>query len=326
MAPGLVSPNPSIRRLDVRRDLLAAADLIEHAFSPWLDEDGWDYLRQVRRAAVSGLAQPTGMGYRERITTPLFGYIWEENGQVVGNLSLIPVVNQGSFIYMIANVAVDPAFQGRGIGTALTRAGLEHIRRLGLPAAWLQVREDNFPARELYRKTGFAERALRSTWVRKRGSPLLTSSPIIIQPRPPAEWQEARTWLERTYPREVTWNLPFQISRIAPTWWNRLSSWFSGSEIRHFSARSPQDGSLLAVLALEPARDGAQNAWLGVSPDHPLADEAIRALLNQPVLTASAVRVNYPAGEAVSAFEKANFKLQHTLRWMEHRFPAQLPD
>ncbi len=40
-----------LRPLDVQRDLLAVADLIELCFASTMDADGEQYLRQMRRAA-----------------------------------------------------------------------------------------------------------------------------------------------------------------------------------------------------------------------------------------------------------------------------------
>ncbi len=53
-------------------------------------------------------------------------------------------------------VGVDPAAQGRGLGRALTLAGLHHLRRAGLGSALLYVDEQNTAAIHLYRSLGFA--------------------------------------------------------------------------------------------------------------------------------------------------------------------------
>jgi mycothiol synthase len=53
-------------------------------------------------------------------------------------------------------VAVHPDFVGRGIGTALTAAGLNHMAEHGAQVAMLFVDEDNDAAVSSYERLGFA--------------------------------------------------------------------------------------------------------------------------------------------------------------------------
>jgi len=55
----------------------------------------------------------------------------------------------------IMNIAVSPSHRGRGIGTALLRAGLDHLRRVEATCAELEVRTDNRSAIRLYERHGF---------------------------------------------------------------------------------------------------------------------------------------------------------------------------
>jgi mycothiol synthase len=52
-------------------------------------------------------------------------------------------------------VGVDPGAQGGGLGTALTLAGLHHLRRAGVSQVILYVESDNGPALAVYRRLGF---------------------------------------------------------------------------------------------------------------------------------------------------------------------------
>jgi mycothiol synthase len=52
-------------------------------------------------------------------------------------------------------VGVDPAEQGRGLGRAMTVAGLLRMRSQGLPQAMLYVESDNVAARATYARLGF---------------------------------------------------------------------------------------------------------------------------------------------------------------------------
>jgi mycothiol synthase len=57
-------------------------------------------------------------------------------------------------------VAVDPAYQGLGLGRAVTVLGLEHLRDRGLAQAILYVDADNTAAVETYTRLGFTRAAL----------------------------------------------------------------------------------------------------------------------------------------------------------------------
>jgi mycothiol synthase len=52
-------------------------------------------------------------------------------------------------------VGVDPDAQGGGLGGALTVAGLEHLRDVGLRRVMLYVESDNVPAVRVYTRLGF---------------------------------------------------------------------------------------------------------------------------------------------------------------------------
>jgi ribosomal-protein-alanine N-acetyltransferase len=56
----------------------------------------------------------------------------------------------------ILSLAVDPEWQGRGIGEQLLEAARQRLRELGRLRVQLEVRPENLPARRLYEKLGFS--------------------------------------------------------------------------------------------------------------------------------------------------------------------------
>ena len=54
-------------------------------------------------------------------------------------------------------MGVDPDFVHKGLGRAITLAGLAHLRRQGLMSAMLYVDAENFAAIALYKNLGFSE-------------------------------------------------------------------------------------------------------------------------------------------------------------------------
>ncbi|MDF2731944.1 MAG: mshD, partial [Desertimonas sp.] len=52
-------------------------------------------------------------------------------------------------------IGVDPDFQGLGLGTQLTLAGLDHLAAAGMTEALLYVAAENTAARAMYDRLGF---------------------------------------------------------------------------------------------------------------------------------------------------------------------------
>jgi ribosomal-protein-alanine N-acetyltransferase len=69
----------------------------------------------------------------------------------------------------IATVAVHPDFRQRGIGSRLVTEALEAARAEGARRAFLEVRERNAAAQEMYRKFGFEVTGRRPRYYRDTG-------------------------------------------------------------------------------------------------------------------------------------------------------------
>lgn len=64
----------------------------------------------------------------------------------------------------ILTLGVDPALQGRGEGRRLLEAVQQTWVDRGVASAWLEVREDNAPARGLYTHLGWRETTRRPNY------------------------------------------------------------------------------------------------------------------------------------------------------------------
>ncbi|EKY3233230.1 ribosomal protein S18-alanine N-acetyltransferase [Cronobacter malonaticus] len=62
------------------------------------------------------------------------------------------------------NIAVDPAFQRRGLGRALLEHLIEALEARGVLTLWLEVRASNHAARTLYESLGFNEATIRRNY------------------------------------------------------------------------------------------------------------------------------------------------------------------
>ena len=314
------SSTPShLRPLDIQRDLLAVADLIELCFASTMDPDGEQYLLQMRRAAKDATFLRWAPAAIDRVAMPLGGYIWEEDNRVVGNLSLIPLNKQGRRVYFIANVAVHPDYRRRGIARALTEAALNYIRSRHVSSAWLQVRTDNPNALDLYQSEGFIEHARRQTWQIHPGRQeerLEKSRLVSITNRNWSDWEQQKIWLQQNYPPEVAWYLPFNANNLKPSLISDFIRFISGEAIHHWAAR--RNGRLLGTLSFEPTATSTDNLWLAALPS--TDEEAISSLLPVALHDLAPFRplsLNYPAGRAEDAFISVGFAIHQTLIWME---------
>src|SRR6185503_13701795 len=197
--------HPHLRPLNVLRDLSAVADLIELCFSPTIDNDGQRYLSDMRRASRDDSFLHWASRMTETASMPLMGYVWEQDGRIIGNASLIPFRDKGKRIYLIANVATHPDYRRRGIGRALTERVMKQARDKKASAIWLHVRDDNPGAIKLYQDLGFQEIARRTTWQATPNPRLFyPDTDIKITSRQPRFWSLQQEWLRRLYPDDLT--------------------------------------------------------------------------------------------------------------------------
>jgi GNAT superfamily N-acetyltransferase len=307
-----------MRPLNVLRDLPAVADLIELCFSATLDSDGRSYIDQMRRNGRDSMFLNWAPRVIETVSLPLSGFIWENNGRVVGNVSLIPFSNHGQKIFLIANVATHPDFRRQGIARQLTLAALNKAREKRARAIWLHVRDDNPGAIHLYEELGFVERARRTTWHLSSGasSPYNPAPDIQILPRPARDWSLQSMWLSRAYPAELGWYQTHNWSVFKPGLLNAFYRLMVDINTMQWSAY--RKGVLQGVLGCQRTTGSPDQLW-GALPDQPDAQVVTALLLHgrRAFLQSRSLVFEYPAGPLDEAIQAAGFVSQRTLSWME---------
>ncbi len=317
---GLINPTSRIRAIRLREDLRQIADLIELCFSQNIDPEGLEYIRHIRQTAnnFSGLILDNTTP--ENSTLPFHGYVWLEKDQIIGNVTLIPLRGKEKGNYFVANVAVHPNYRGRGIGRQLTERAIRHVREHKGMNVYLQVRDDNEVAIQIYQSLDFDEICRRTLWVYRPTSQPAKNKPsrVKITRREKDDWPQQKLWLESVYPRAIHWNIPIRLDKMEPTFSNWLTRLMFAEFQRSWSVR--KNSKLIGTVTLDHSTETHDYCWLATSPIW--EDEVIRSVfpvVSHKVFFPKRLAVNYPAGRARDAFESVGMRELNTLIWMKYR-------
>lgn len=314
--PVKANDHPNIRPINVLRDLSVVADLIELCFSSTMDNDGQRYLSDMRRASRDDSFLNWASHMAETASMPLTGYVWEQEGRIIGNASLIPFRDHGKRVYLIANVATHPEFRRRGVGRALTERAMQQARAKHAAAIWLHVREDNPGAITLYKNLGFEEIARRTSWYAGIERSLSESETgISLVPRHPRFWPRQLDWLQRLYPETLSWYHSWNLQALRPGFWNSLYLFFIDAQIKQWAAVRGEE--LLATVSWMPQAGRPASLYAAVGGR--AEEEALTRLLIHAwhaLAHYSGLSLDFPAGEMTEAIRAAGFQPRRTLLWM----------
>lgn len=311
--PAPPEPHPHLRALNPLRDLPQVADLIEICFRQNMDRDGEAYLREMRRANTDAWTRWASSAW-EGASMPPNGFVWEENGKIVGNTSLIGFRQRRKKISMIANVAVHPDYRHRGIARAVLERAMHHARERGAHELWLNVRDDNADAIDLYNDTGFREFTRRTQWERSDGPIPPASDAFQVSTRQARHWPLQREWLALCHPEEISWYRGWNFRGLAPGFWNWF--YFLFVDVRLHQWVATQRGQLQAALSWTPSGTRHEPLWLALGPES--APEAVTRLLvhARRELGRRKLVLEHPSGRFDASIRAAGFVSQRTLLWM----------
>ena len=121
--------------------------------------------------------RPEDLPHIERVDSKAFSLLWQNGRESLAAALRQSIVATGADVdgvlvgYQLttasalgahlARLAVDPVFQGRGLGAALVIDLLERLQRRGYDSVTLNTQADNLRSQELYHRLGFRETGQR---------------------------------------------------------------------------------------------------------------------------------------------------------------------
>ncbi len=316
-----------LRPVNLRTDLVPLADLIEIAFADSMDSNGRAAVREMRTLSRLGPGLSVLLGMNDLAQGVGLGYVWIENGRLVGNTSVYPANVPTGSTWIIANVAVHPDYRGHGIARQLVQASLDMIRqrsRTRSATAILQVELRNEIARHLYERLGFVAERTFTQWRRSSSArtppPFPFSDPsIYITRRRPQDWRGEYALAERVRPANqggIGWLRPLHPRLFHRSLFKSLSDLIGFRSLERLVVQDEQN-RLRAVMWVESAFAASSvQLTLLVDPEvQGVYDEALINLAARRYSLRSALSIEHPADETgISAIlQQYQFYPQRTL-------------
>ena len=261
------------------------------------------------------------------------GFVWEESGKIVGNVTLLESQLAGR--YLIANVAVHPDYQRRGVARSLMQEAFNYISQNQGYKILLQVEQDNHAAINLYQSLGFIALGTMNHWY-------VTPSRLKIEkPTGPAnpgvrpinrhDWQEAFHLDRKVVQADLNWPVPPGPDLFKTGIWRRLTDFLNGQRVDCWvvGKRSEGSGEQSVIGLITLFSDWGRPHLIRLRVDPAWQDQLEPALLYKVLakikkLRSGSVIINHPAQDqtANKLLDGANFQLRRELSIMVLDMPG----
>ncbi|MDX1440588.1 MAG: GNAT family N-acetyltransferase [Rubricoccaceae bacterium] len=255
------------------------------------------------------------------------GFVWEEDGRIVGNVSLLESSFPGR--YLIANVAVDPEYRRRGIARGLMEVAVEHIRQLGGQTILLQVEERNKPAISLYESLGLTNLGVMKQWEttasRLRIPTLDKESLTGIRPIGRGDWRAAAKLDAAVVDPDLNWPSPLPAAHFKAGFWHSVGDFLNGRRVETWVGDTV-DGNgrrkrLIGFAAVFSEWGRPHQLTTRVDAkwrDKITAPLLVRSLARAKRSRGGVYRINHPSNDEITSqtLEEMNFKARRALAVM----------
>ncbi len=252
------------------------------------------------------------------------GFVWEDNGRIVGNVTVLTTKIPGRFL--VVNVAVHPDHRRKGIAYRLMRAVHDMVSRRNGHEILLQVVKTNTPAVDLYHALNYTNLGSITSWY----APVSrlhhldsaaghTLAPPIRELRR-SEWQSAYQLDLAALAPELNWPEPINHDAYQNGILRKLANFANGRSMETWVTTDNNQLTGMATILSEWGKTHA--ASLRVHPEwqgqleRPLLAKLIRRLSYLPRRNVS---IDHPDDDAFTnnLLREANFQPKRTLTHMQ---------
>ncbi|HSM55663.1 MAG TPA: GNAT family N-acetyltransferase [Candidatus Sulfomarinibacteraceae bacterium] len=313
------------RPINLRKDIPQVLALLNAAFGPTLDAEGRHTLDRMSLAQQPWIV----LQLRKMMDGMVPGFVWQESGKVIGNVSVLTTSVKGR--YLVANVAVHPDYRRRGIARMLMEEVIDLVEARGGRQILLQVKDDNLAAIRLYEGLHFDEIGRITSWYASHSQlrllPMAASarSPdrvgdLFIRPLRGSEWRTAWRLDQRSIAPDLNWPEPLPENAYKKSVWRWLENLLTGRQSESWIAEEEQ-GKMVGLATIGSEVGRVHNLTLRVHPawrgqvERPLLAKLLRRL---NYLARRSVRMDHPDDDRIASelLKEANFVPRRTLAVM----------
>ena len=251
------------------------------------------------------------------------GFVWEEDGRIVGNVTVLTSETPGR--YLVVNVAVHPDYRRRGIARLLMKQVDDLVRQRQGNQILLQVVKQNNAAIELYNSLKYTTVGSMTQWaasasrLRRLDLNLDNVGPPIRELKR-LEWQAAFALNQQALHADLNWPEPPKPDVYKTGFWVRLKNFLNGRQAETWVTTGAQNQLVgLANITTEWGR--SHQALIRVHPawqgrlERPLLAKLIRRLHYLPRRN---VQIEHPDDDELmnALLQEANFRPRRTLTHM----------
>jgi ribosomal protein S18 acetylase RimI-like enzyme len=308
------------RPINLNSDIPGILKLLELVFGASMDAAG----RQMF-TGTAHLAQSPAILWRLSPAAGKLslGFIWQENGRIVGNVTVLPTNTPGR--YLVVNVAVHPDFRRQNIARLLMEQVDNLVRQRQGNQILLQVVKQNEAALNLYNSLNYTTIGSQTRWVAS-SSRLRRLDLNQAKVAPPIrelkrrEWQAAFALDQQVLHDDLNWPEKLKPDAYKTGFWLKAVDFLNGRH-KEVWVTSEAQNQLTGLATLSSEWGRSHRAAVRVHPswqgqlERPLLAKLIRRLHYLP---RRSVHIEHPDDDELmnALLQEANFQPRRTLTHM----------